>query len=308
LPALALAAISLGPLQLSAADCESLPPRVEELLLSMANSAATLDFSGVVTLQRGADVQIVEISHGVTDGREDAVLARLTGQDILVRRVGHPVDCVHPGQLPQRAPHGAANGALCSLAANYRFSVQPGERIAGRETLRLRVEPRDMYRFGHLLDLDRESALVLRATTLAADQRVLEQYQFASLELHASPPAGSGAAEHLAAHPHPDAALPAGSAQAWTPGWLPAGFTATDAAPATSARKSYSDGLASFSVFLESLRAGLQPGEGVERFGSTVAYTRGTRLQGTPVLITVLGEVPVNTARMVADSVRLEQP
>ena len=37
--------------------------------------------------------------------------------------------------------------------------------------------------------------------------------------------------------------------------------------------------------------------------GSTTSYTRGMRLGNQPVLITVIGEVPVNTARMVADSV-----
>ena len=40
------------------------------------------------------------------------------------------------------------------------------------------------------------------------------------------------------------------------------------------------------------------------RDGSTVSYTRGMQLEGRPVLVTVIGEVPINTARMVADSVR----
>jgi sigma-E factor negative regulatory protein RseB len=73
----------------------------------------------------------------------------------------------------------------------------------------------------------------------------------------------------------------------------------------TSPRKSYTDGLASFSVFLEPLSAAIKPGEGVQRAGSTVAYTRGRVLQQRPMLVTVLGEIPTNTARMVADSVRL---
>jgi sigma-E factor negative regulatory protein RseB len=41
----------------------------------------------------------------------------------------------------------------------------------------------------------------------------------------------------------------------------------------------------------------------VARNGSTISYTRGMRLPGQPLLVTVLGEVPVNTARMVADSI-----
>ena len=80
----------------------------------------------------------------------------------------------------------------------------------------------------------------------------------------------------------------------------------TDKAPARSRRKSFTDGLASFSVFFESLPGAIKPGEGVEREGSTVAYTRGVILDQRPVLVTVLGEIPTNTARMVADSVRLQ--
>ena len=48
----------------------------------------------------------------------------------------------------------------------------------------------------------------------------------------------------------------------------------------------------------------MRPGEGVVQRGSTLSYTRGMRLGGSPVLVTVVGEVPVNTARMVADSLR----
>ena len=39
------------------------------------------------------------------------------------------------------------------------------------------------------------------------------------------------------------------------------------------------------------------------RTGGTTSYTRGMHLAGRPVLLTVIGEVPLNTARMVADSI-----
>ena len=71
--------------------------------------------------------------------------------------------------------------------------------------------------------------------------------------------------------------------------------------PAKSARRTYTDGLAVFSVFLES--SGITPGEGLVREGSTLAYTVGKTLDDEAVLITVIGELPVRTARMVADNV-----
>jgi len=59
-----------------------------------------------------------------------------------------------------------------------------------------------------------------------------------------------------------------------------------------------------FSVFLESPGKAIRPGEGMVREGSTTSYTRGMAVDGEPVLVTIVGEVPLNTARMVADSIR----
>jgi sigma-E factor negative regulatory protein RseB len=90
---------------------------------------------------------------------------------------------------------------------------------------------------------------------------------------------------------------------AWELKWLPSGFMPTDSPEQSDGRRTYTDGLAVFSVFLEPLRGDIKPGEGVARQGSTTSYTRGMTLSGAPVLVTVIGEVPVNTARMVADSI-----
>lgn len=284
-------------------QCEALEPAVAQLLQAMSRNAEQVSYSGVVTLQRGSDMQIMELSHSVSGGQATEELARLTGQDARVERAGHPTGCMHPGHQLLRAAD-VLGGSFCGLASVYRFRVQPGDRIAGRESVRLRVEPRDMYRFAHVLELDRATALILKSSTLAADQRVLEQFQFASLSMSPSEPKGAAVA-HEASHPHPHESEHLRAGVNWELAWLPDGFMATDAAPMESQRKSYTDGLASFSVFLEPLGVAIKPGEGVERQGSTVAYTRGVLLQRRPVLITVLGEIPTNTARMLADSVRL---
>lgn len=304
--ALAVAFVCLPMTAAAAATCPELDPRVLRVLQTMASTAARGDYSGVVTLQRGNDMQVVEISHRVRDGEATEMLSRLTGQDAQIRREGHSTTCLHPGHslLRARSASTKERDTVCGLAVGYRFELSPGERVAGREALRLRAEPRDMYRFGYVFALDADTALMLKATTLGADARVLEEFQFASLSMEDTP-VNEAQLEHRASHPHPrdDAHLRAGPA--WQVGWLPPGFLATDAAPDEAQRKSFTDGLATFSVFVEPLGVAIKPGEGVERQGSTVAYTRGLRLQERPVLITVLGEVPTNTARMVADSVRL---
>lgn len=284
-------------------QCDALDPSVTRLLQAMSNNAQRVNYSGVVTLQRGGDMQIMELSHSVVNGEASEQISRLTGQDARVERSGHPTECLHPGHQLLRSAD-AFGGSFCGLSSVYRFRVQQGDRIAGRQSVRLRVEPRDMYRFGHVLELDEDTALILKSSTLSADSSVLEQFQFASLTM-APASAGKAVVAHEASHPHPHESQHLRKGLAWELAWLPDGFMATDAAPRESQRKSYTDGLASFSVFLEPLSAAIKPGEGVERQGSTVAYTRGVLLQRRSVLVTVLGEIPTNTARMLADSVRL---
>ncbi len=297
-------ALSLGAATAAATDnCPNLEPEVVRLLQAMSSNAQQVSYSGVVTLQRGGDMQVIEMSHGVQNGEETEVISRLTGQDARVERSGHSAGCMHPGHQLLQASAALGSG-VCGLSTSYRFRVAPGDRIAGRAALRLRAEPLDMYRFGYVFEIDRDTALMLKSTTLAADQRVLEQFQFASIEMQASPVAEAATA-HQAQHPHPHEPPAQEHGLPWEVVWLPEGFVPTDAVPQRSLRKSYTDGLASFSVFLEPLARAIKPGEGLERQGSTVAYTRGLQLQGRPVLVTVLGEIPTNTARMVADAVRL---
>lgn len=293
----------LCPATVLADSCRVLDPEVQRLLQAISSNAQRVNYSGVVTLQRGGDMQVIELSHGVSNNTETEAISRLTGQDARVERTGHPTGCMHPGhQLLQ----GSANleGGVCGLGESYRFRIVQGDRIAGRAALRLRAEPLDMYRFGYVFEVDRDTALILKSTTMATDQRVLEQFQFASIELEAAPVAAAQTA-HQAQHPHPQEAPAVQKGPSWEVVWLPRGFVPTDSVPRHSPRKSYTDGLASFSVFLEPLSRAIKPGEGVERQGSTIAYTRGVLLNGRPVLVTVLGEIPTNTARMVADAVRL---
>jgi sigma-E factor negative regulatory protein RseB len=283
--------------------CGELAPEVRELLRAMATHAQRIDYSGVVTLQRGGDMQVIEVSHAVSGDMATEQMERITGAEARVMRAGHPVSCIHPGQELLNSGEVPASG-VCGLGSVYQFRISPGDRVAGREALRMRVEPKDMYRFGYVFELDRDTALLLKSTTLAEDQRVLEQFQFASLTMQV-PASDELRGGQRVAHQHPQQVQALANGPDWDIGWIPEGFLLTDAAPATSPRKSYTDGLASFSVFLEPLSAAIKPGEGVQREGSTVAYTRGRVLQQRPMLVTVLGEIPTNTARMVADSVRL---
>ena len=104
-------------------------------------------------------------------------------------------------------------------------------------------------------------------------------------------------------HGEPNFSEHADSVDQWAVAWVPQGFVITQGESSSPWDKTFTDGLAVFTVFLEQLPELPQPGEGRARQGGTTAYTRGMNVSGQPVLVTVLGEVPMNTARMVADSI-----
>ncbi|CAA0087993.1 Sigma factor AlgU regulatory protein MucB [Halioglobus japonicus] len=303
----------------AATDCPEAESEALQWLDRMSRSLRQVSYQGVVTLQRGDEMQVMQISHTVDGGISSERLTELTGQGAQVERDYHPVECVHPGDRLLRL-EALSPADRCGITMHYRFTLADDERVAGRNTVRIKIEPRDMYRFGYMMALDRETGILLKSQIISHGHQVLETMQFADLsyadvqgapgelalaEVEAANAASDSiAVVHEAEHSHNEAAQSVHSvARAWVVGWLPRGFSATDASLGNSGRRTYTDGLSVFSVFLEDLNIEIKPGEGLVRQGGTITYTRGLDIAGQPVLVTVIGEVPANTARMVANSV-----
>lgn len=291
-----------------AAGCAGADEEALRWLDKMSRSINQVSYHGVVTFQRGGeDMQVVQVAHAVSGQSSSERLTQLTGQGAEVVRKNHPLACIHPGHQLLRLGEEMRAGN-CGIADHYRFATGDGDRIAGRKSVRILIEPRDMYRFGYVMELDRVTGLLLKTATVGRGNKVLERFQFADLTLEEGlPESVDTEVVHEAQHPVPGHAMEVAQlSRPWAAAWLPSGFTGTDDASGAAGRRTYTDGLAVFSVFLEELDHEIRPGEGVVQRGSTLSYTRGMRLAGQPVLVTVVGEVPVNTARMVADSLRWE--
>lgn len=301
---LAVVAVS-GATRVVATNCPAADTEALAWLDKMSRGLQHISYHGVVTFQRGDDLQAMQVSHSVAEGVATERLTELTGQGAEVVRVNHPLECLHPGhrllQVGERLQAGK-----CGVAANYRFSVANGELVAGRQAVRILIQPRDMYRYGYVMELDRETGLLLKSVIIGRGEKVLEKFQFASLSYSSYTAADGGERlVHQAQHPHPqERELTTGNpGPPWKIGWLPQGFTSTDNPGEAAKRRTFTDGLSVFSVFMEYLSGEIRAGEGVVRNGGTTSYTRGMHLGEHSILVTVIGEVPLNTARMVADSV-----
>ena len=293
----------------------------------------TLSFGiGIRTSARLATYRVV---HKVIDGVERERIEHLDGPPREVLRVGNRIVCALPlghelpalaGGLPAAPYAGVFGRRFEAMSDSYRVGFDGQGRIAGRSAVKLRVAPLDQDRFGYRLWLDEATGLLLRSElhSVAAEAAKLEIFQFTSLRI------GDGVAtKDLApAMPNPvlhelthaDAGQPAATAAPdgatvpshWEAGWVPRGFRMASgngpprAGGAAVSTLVYSDGLAAFSVFIEAMPAD-GAGNVVSRRGATVLLSQAKSGIERDHLVTVVGEVPVATARRIAAGVYQRQ-
>lgn len=290
------------------------------LLERMAEASRSLNYDGVFVYRRANGSDSMRLIHRSADQGEAERLLSLSGQSREVVRDGDSVRCFLPntGELSTERPRTRPlmpteiSRPWTRIAEQYNFSLQGLDRVAGRTTKLIAVQPRSGDRYGYRLWTDEETGLLLRSELVDLEGRALEQMEFTHLDLPASIP------DELLM-PGPDAVsaqgVPAraqlvvegaGSNSEVVVNWLPAGFilhhteVLSGGNPGGNLQHlAYTDGLAVVSVFVEPGANLPQGHRGFTTLGAAVAYT--TVRDGFAV--TVVGEVPPLTARSIAESV-----
>ena len=291
----------------SESEAKSLEPSVDvgsDLLNKMTHSHRELNYRAIVSYQVGDQLSSYRITHTVRDGKEFESLESLDGshQDLVYH--GHDVTCVHPGPQLIRLFGGEEEQGFYRY---YDIDVKGAARVAGRDAITLMIRPRDVYRLGYKLSLDKETGLLLRSDIVNQQGKVLERFQYVMLNLDISADEAvvenAKEVQHRAAKSGDKATL--ATSRTWRPNWIPAGFTLAQSENNDEAGMTYTDGLAVMSVFVEPLiplENGGSPAivEGGMRRGASVSYTVAFPEQGS--FATVVGEVPMLTAKQVAKS------
>ncbi len=286
----------------------------------MGSALRAENYSGIFTYVRGSEIDSVKIVHRVEAGREYERLIHLNGEPREIYTEGARSEYLHPpGSTsgPQRLSVGPFTRTFHdNLALNrdlYEVTVGETGRIADRSAQELLIRPRQGDRYGYELWLDEGTGLLLQSVLVDGGQ-VLEAFQFATVEVGgelSTAALASTLPEDSVVYVLVDAPVEGGGApQARTedaanvdgfePSWLPEGFMRVRLQSRDN-HLSYSDGLATFSLFVEAA-----PPEGlpdlVTKVGGTVMVTQ--RLAGSREQVTLVGELPPATAKRVADSVR----
>ncbi len=285
----------------------------------MAVALHEQNYEGTFTYMRGGEFNAMQIAHRFQGGKEFERLLQLNGEKLELMRVNEEIICHHENSdhvdLGHHVPMGPFSSAfsenLTAYQDFYRFALHGEGRIAGRVAIKLAISPKFNDRYGYRLWLDKETGLLLQSHLIDVDKkRVREIFQFSSIKLGESVASdvlvstlGSDAIEHrltgeIVSRPKEMAAKPQ-----WRVAWVPNGFRSIQVPG--SDRLHFTDGLATFSIFIERAASGVpnQKARGslTTQVGGTVIISRP--MKGTPGQITVVGEVPITTARRVAESV-----
>ena len=308
---LAFASLAQGQ-ERAAAAADAVDGRSPEQWLQVVQQAARrLDYSGTMVYQQGAEVRMSRIVH-VFDGKvSHERLQPMDGRPREFIRSADEVKCLIPEakrvviERRSRAESfpGLAATATADLLKHYSVKVAGRERVGGFDTQVIEIQPRQADRYGYRLWVDRATGLLLRSQTVNDRGEVLEQMAFAEVRI------GGVDREQL---------KPSWSTDGWKvdeaehrpvdlkeQGWRllpPSGFKALytvrrPMASGPAVQAVYSDGLASLSVFIEPAAA-TDGSEALPQRGPINAYARR---MGDSV-VTVVGEIPADTARAVAQA------
>jgi len=277
----------------------------EELLARMASAGRSLNYSGVFTYEDGGGtVEALKIKHSVIDGVEHEEISHLNGPARNYALPKKDSGCESVGSKLLMA-----GGSSFKPNANYNYSVRGESRIGGREVDLLKVLPKDEFRYGLTLGLDKETGLLLLAV-VASPRKLLERVQFTSLSIDEPASEGSSSSQAAEAENELGSDCPetqTKSASPLAPTWLPPGFTlaAYTYAPKTGHVETYTDGLVSFSVTVQpQVERSNEALQGEAQRGATVIHLALVAVDKVLVQATVIGEIPPGTANRILRSLR----
>jgi sigma-E factor negative regulatory protein RseB len=316
--AIAVLSFALSPPQARAAED---PPAWLE---RMSYAVDFTNYEGTMVHIIGGDTSVLKVTHRVENGR---VTERISSDDDGGREIIRDEDevtCIFPDQRTvlveerdrsarAKSPlRGWLSGAGRTSAAFYNFAFAGSERVSGREARIVAIRPKDGYRYGYRLWLDRATAMPLKTQVIAEDGVVIEQILFTEIVLPERIPGSavrpSAPTNAFSVRRSESQLGERGDGQvSWWPVDTPPGFkmavhkdrTSPDSKQALQ-QIVFSDGLASVSLFIEPAVAAAEQAEGLSQVGAANAYT--TTVDGH--MVTAVGEVPARTVEMLARSAR----
>lgn len=286
-------------------------------LESMGRAVDELNYQGTFVHTLHNQIETMEVLHKSENGRVYERMTSLTGAPREFIREGEEIQCILEERKEVVVDLWQDQNPLVTslpryseeLSQYYKFElIGEARRIAGRETVGLAIVPRDEYRYGYRIWVDRETSMPLMCDSVDHDGALVETLQFTAIEYNPSfePSAFKSTLNTQDFNwikPAGDAAQPRLSNTTWHAAEVPKGFSLSvsrveDNGETRVEHHVYSDGLATVSVFTEQRTPGQAVMQGATQLGVTNAFGR---VEGD-IQITVVGEVPAGTVKFIGNS------
>lgn len=282
---------------------------VDELLQRASKALQEENYKGRFTYEFGNTLETLELVHTVKGGVEFERISHLSGEEREFVRGGRQQDCITAGSFLLRGGLVSVRGRTVSLAQNYHFYIQGEQRVAGRDVSIIKAIPKDAFRYGMTLAFDKASGLPLMSLTTTASKTALERFQFVQIEVGddvLTEDLTSVESKHkvLDGSSIPCTQDPASESN-WAAAWLPPGFVLSHATEDDDGggALTYTDGIASFTVFITVMDGSKPAKQGVARRGATIAFMSLLPYKPQQVSVILVGEVPLVAAQQVTSSV-----
>jgi sigma-E factor negative regulatory protein RseB len=290
-------------------------------LQKIATASHRIGYTGTFVYHHGNQVETSRIWHFVDAGGEHERLATLDGPLREIVRNNEDVTCYLPekalvlvekrtvvGPFPALLPP-----QLSGITENYVPIKAERDRVAGFVCQVILLKPKDDLRYGRYFCAELTTGLPLRVRTYNSDNEIVESFAFTELGIgndinkimlksHFAAESKNWRVDRTA-FDQDNAMDGVGRSISQLPGFkrLAAIKRSLPGHP-TMSQIVYSDGIAAVSIFIEPLPETL-PALGPTSHGALNIYVKPQ----TDRMITVVGEAPPSTIKLIADSVTPEE-
>lgn len=309
-----LAALVLWPASVLANDSAM------DWLMKMNMAVQEKNYDGIFVYRHGDQLESMRIIHRSLNGSQRERLVSLNGEAREVIRNDRDVICYLPSKKSVVIEHRKTSkknfpallpSRLDGLAAHYQLVLGGSDRVAKRSTQMVIIKPKDAFRYGYHLWADKKTGLLLRASLINLEGRVVEQFMFTDIKIgkkiNSADLKSRYSGKKWVWHREKEMGSDKAKEMRWKIKNLPAGYTLSrrimrnvPMGNMTVEHLVYSDGLAAISVFIE------PPGDKIDAKMKGATGMGAVHAFGTTVNnhhITVVGEVPAATVAQVANSI-----
>jgi sigma-E factor negative regulatory protein RseB len=289
----------------------------------MSDAMRDLNYRGEFVYMHDNSLEGMQISHNKDMNGEKERLISLNGEAREVIRDNQNLTCIWPSSRKVIVDVSRKNRFspifipedIARLEKFYQMKLVGKDRIANMNTVIVHIEPRDQYRYGMKFWINEDNGLMMKSSLLDENQRVIEEVMFTSLQLFEGdnklvidtmPPIDDSFT--LVRYHSGDSSSTFAADDSWQLATVPGGFWRESVLRRKISGSDhfiqqmvYTDGLASFSVFIEKKSTLTQ--SGVSSMGAVNAFIRILNDHS----VTAIGEVPAITVKQVAESVTYQR-